>query len=216
MGNIQPKFNSTHIYKSSEGAVSSSSPKHSVEFFLDYDCPFSAKLFKKLNDEIIPLLKSKGILGEFDLTIINVIQPWHHINSGVMHEVALAVANEYPSQFWKFSTVLFENIQSFYDSETFDLSRKQITQKAIDLAVANLKDIDGSALWKWLVISKNADGSPSNAGNKLAKDVKYFTRYHRTIGVHVTPTVSVDGIPNGSIESSSPAQDIVKILSDIL
>ncbi|GME72243.1 unnamed protein product [Ambrosiozyma monospora] len=211
MVNLPPKFYTSHIYNGSH-LESIPKGKTSVEFFIDYNCPFSGKIFRKLDGEIIPLLKKKGILEKFEITLVNVIQPWHHINSGTSHEVALAVANAYPDQFWKFSSVLFENIESFYDTETYNLTRKQLYEKLIKLAVDNLNGVSAQKLWELVEIKPSADGKPSNAGNLLAKDVKYFTRYHRTLGVHVTPTVTVNGIVFNQIESSTDAAKVVEIL----
>ncbi|VEU20042.1 DEKNAAC100363 [Brettanomyces naardenensis] len=214
MGSIHPRFYKTHVVNA--GGVSSSKPTISVELFLDYNCPFSGKLFKKVNTELIPLLKSQGIADEFDFALIHVVQPWHHINSGASHEVALAIAQAYPDQFWAFSSILFENITQFYDTELYNLSRKQVYEKLIKLAVDNLRSIDAKKLWDLVEIKRPADGLPHNSGNKVSDDLKYFTRYQRTVGAHVTPTVFVNGIAFPQIESSTDASAIAKILKQQL
>lgn len=208
MGSIHPRFYQSHVV----GAKSTGDPKVNVELFLDYNCPFSAKLFKKFNNELFPILKQRKIDDKLNFTFINVIQPWHHLNSGASHEVALAVAQAYPDQFWKFSSVLFNHITEFYDTELYEVTRKQLYAKLIKLAVDNLDSIDPKVLWDLVEIKPSPDGEPHNSGNKVGADVKYFTRYHRTLGVHVTPTVAVNGIIQNQIESSTPSETVADIL----
>ncbi len=172
MVNLPPKFKLSHVYKAVNTISNGTTNRNTLELFLDYNCPFSAKLFRKINDEVIPVLKNRSILDKFDIAVINVIQPWHYINSGPQHEVALAVANEYPDQFWKFSRVLFDNIEDYYDTETYELSRKQIVGNLIELAKSNLKDVDEAKLWDWVKIVKNEDGESFTfkGSHKLACD----------------------------------------------
>ncbi|KAH3667149.1 hypothetical protein OGAPHI_002798 [Ogataea philodendri] len=202
---IAPRFAHSHVL--SPVSSSSNSIKSAVQLFLDYNCPFSKKLFNKINTEVIPLLEKKHIADKFDFVFFNVIQPWHYVGSGAYHEVALAVAKLYPDQFWKFSEILFDN--RIDDSVTFNKTQKEVVGLAIDLAVKSLEGVDSKKLWELLTPAPDK-------GNGLQKDNKYFTRYQRTVGVHTTPTVLVDGITFGNIESSTPAEEIVKILEELL
>jgi hypothetical protein len=59
-------------------------------------------------------------------------------------------------------------------------------------------------------------GAPTNNGNEATNEIKYFTKYLRGVGVHVTPPVSVDGIVVPSIESSTDVDDLVSILKSHL
>lgn len=207
MANLNPKYYASHVHTVSN----SSKERVPVELFLDYNCPFSAKLFTKVNKELIPLLKEQGIADNFEFVFINVVQPWHHLNSGTQHEVALAVAKLYPDQFWKFSQALFDHIAEYYDTELYETTRKQVYAKLIKLAVDTLDNVDAEKIWDLVQIQPSA--TPANKGNKIAVDLKYFTRYERTIGVHVTPTVSVSGIIAPNVESSTDASKIADILS---
>ncbi len=215
MGNLNPKFYKSHVFNGSQRS-NVGVQRTTVEYFLDYNCPFSAKIFKKLNNELLPILKSKGIDNKFDITFVNVVQPWHHLNSGASHEVALAVAQAYPTQFWKFSSVLFEHIEEFYDTELYETTRKQLYAKLIKLAVENLEDVDANKLWSLVEIKPSSDGKPHNSGNEVTNDLKYFTRYERTLGVHVTPTVAVNGIIKPNIESSTDSSKVATILENEL
>ncbi|QPG76317.1 hypothetical protein FOA43_003703 [Brettanomyces nanus] len=162
--------------------------------------------------ELIPILKARKSSQSFDFTFINVVQPWHHLNSGASHEVALAVAQAYPDKYWHFSTVLFNHIEEFYDTELYETSRKQVYEKLIKLATDNLDSIDAATLWDLVEIKPSADGKPHNSGNKVTADLKYFTKYQRTCGVHVTPTVFVNGVECSQIGSSTDVNKIVDIL----
>ncbi|CDK24456.1 unnamed protein product [Kuraishia capsulata CBS 1993] len=199
---VSPKYAKSHILK-----IGNPTNPISVQLYLDYACPFSAKIFKKIDTELIPKLESKhrdAIQFEF----LNVIQPWHP-TSAIIHEVAIGYAKVYPENFWKYSAVLFDNTPNFYDVPMYDLSRKEITQKLINLAVDKL-GADEAKLWEVLKIHED------NSGTDVTKDLKYFTRYHRTTGVHVTPTVFVDGIVVPNLESSTPVDKMVEILETFL
>lgn len=210
MANLHPRYFKSHIYNFD---AETSHNANSIEVFLDYNCPFSGKIFKKIQDELIPLIKKKNLEEKYNLIFINVVQPWHGFQSSILHDVSFAVGKVEPELFWKFSRVLFDNIEKFYDSEVFDLTRRQVTEKVIKLAVDNLK-IDEKKLWDYLDIKRNEDDSPSNFGNAVAKDNKYFTRYERTLGVHVTPSILINGIYQPNIESSTPADEILTILEN--
>ncbi|KAG7809230.1 hypothetical protein KL921_003227 [Ogataea angusta] len=202
---IAPRYAKSHVYNGPAGL--SSGLKHTVQLYLDYNCPFSGKLFRKITGEVVPLLEKKSLLDKFSFVFMNVIQPWHYVGSGAYHEVALAVAKVYPDQFWKFSGVLWDNIMT--DSLSYDKTKKQVLATAIDLAAQHLDNVDTEKLWEQVAV-------PEGGQNQLQKDIKYFTRYHRTVGVHVTPTVFVDGIVVGSIESSTEPEKIVEILQSLL
>ncbi|TID30207.1 hypothetical protein CANINC_001214 [Pichia inconspicua] len=206
MTNLHPRYIASHVYRYHPRA-------HTVELFLDYNCPFSGKLFKKMIEEVIPVLEKEG---KHNFVFINVIQPWHAFQSGVLHEVSFAVARVAPGWFWEFSKKMFENITEFYDTEVSQFTRDELIEKV--LKVASEGDEDESILnidsIKSLVAISNTD-RPSNPGSGVAVDTKYFTRYARTIGVHVTPTISVNGIVISEIDSSTESARIIEILQNV-
>ncbi|GMF56545.1 unnamed protein product [[Candida] boidinii] len=146
---------------------------------------------------------------------MNVAQPWHS-TSCLMHEVSLAVAKSTPEKFWQYSKILFENQSKFYDSEVINKTRNEIVNELIELAIKEGGDKDKlNELLKIETTDEN-NGVASNAGSKIGADFKYFTRYHRTVGIHVTPTVTINGIVNSGIESSTPLDKIIEILESQL
>lgn len=217
---IAPKYSVTHALQPFKSFKTS---PHVINLYVDYDCPFSAKLFLKFKSTVIPKVE-KSYPGKFQFVLMNVIQPWHP-NSIYMHEFALATAKLIRESgkgdsdlFWNVSESLFKNIKKMYDNANSDRSRNQIyddlyeiVSKDVDLPFTKLELLDN------LVVKQvSSEEEYDNSGNAVAVDIKYFTRYQRTVGVHVTPAVSVNGITNPSIESSTEPEDLVKIFGSNL
>ena len=58
-------------------------------------------------------------------------------------------------------------------------------------------------MYQLLEISDKPDKDGGlNAGNGVTNDVKVMVKMNRLVGVHVTPTVVVDGVVEGGISSS--------------
>lgn len=213
MTNLNPKYLKSHVYGKYTPLA------HTVEIFLDYNCPFSAKMFKKLQDEVIPLMEKKNLTDKYNIVFINVVQPWHGMQSSILHDVSFAVSKVKPEIFWDVSRLFFDNITQFYDTECYDKSRKEITDEVVQLAsgVEGGFQVTETAAIKELLAIKGLHAQEkelSNAGNGVAKDNKYFARYQRTLGVHVTPSVLVNGIYMSAIESSTAAEKIIEIIEN--
>lgn len=209
MTNLNPKYLRSHV-------IGDKPLANTVELFLDYNCPFSAKMFKKVQDEILPLLRERKLQDKYRFVFMNVVQPWHGVQSSVLHEVSFAVGRVDPDLFWTVSRVLFDNLAKFLDSEVYDKSRGQLTKEILALIV---KETDGcikTDSFKQIeqLLQVKGVGGPvaSNDGSGVISDVKYFTRYHRTVGIHVTPSVMVNGVLVPQIESSTDAAKIIDIL----
>jgi hypothetical protein len=50
-------------------------------------------------------------------------------------------------------------------------------------------------------------GTGGNEGNAMTQEIKWASKFHRTRGVHVTPTVFVNGIEAGVVSSSWTEED---------
>ncbi|AET39681.1 DsbA family protein Ecym_4660 [Eremothecium cymbalariae DBVPG len=177
--------------------------QNTIQLYLDYCCPFSGKLFLRWYDEIFPTVQSNT---KYQIVIQNVIQPWH-IGSQYMCETALAVAKLKPEKFIPFSKALFESQQRWFDSNTADKSRNEIYTELALFAQESV-NLPADSLLPLLLVS-------SDDGNAVVKDVKYFTRYHRQNGVHVTPTLALNGIIIPAIESSTPTDRVWKIIDPL-
>lgn len=54
---------------------------------------------------------------------------------------------------------------------------------------------------KVLQLLVNGTGEAKNAGNKVTNDLKQFIRIGRQNGIHVSPTLLLDGIRDDSVSS---------------
>lgn len=222
---ISPKYNSSHCLYPLTQLVKSGGPPHVVNLYLDYACPFSAKIFIKFKSSVIPEIEKK-YSGKFQFVFMNVIQPWHP-NSVYMHEFSLSIAKLIRETdkgnselFWSVSESLFKNIKKFYDNANSDVGRNAIYSQLYDVVSEDVKiPFSKDEILDNLTIKQVGTDNEellSNDGNAVGADVKYFTKFHRTVGVHVTPTVSVNGITDSTIESSTEPEVLVKKLGSYL
>ncbi|KAI3403366.1 hypothetical protein KGF56_003787 [Candida oxycetoniae] len=216
---ISPKYSLTHYYFGTKTLLGANHVPHVVNLYFDYNCPFSARLYLKLYNSVIPDLQKKHP-GRFQFIYVNVIQPWH-VNSVLLNEFSLAYAKllrekykgdddkDEQELFWKFSKVVFENREHFYDTSNIDLTRNEVYEQIYAVVSQNLDlGVEKDKLLSELVIRKSKE--PSNEGNGATADVKYFTKYLRNTGIHVTPTVVIDGIVEDTISSGASEHDLVK------
>ncbi|KAJ2079986.1 hypothetical protein H4R24_003389 [Coemansia sp. RSA 988] len=170
---------------------------HTLEVFLDFTCPFSAKIWKTLYKQVVPNIKSLNL----PVTIIfrHQVQPWHP-TSTLLHEASLAVEKLNPSGFAGFLDVLFDKQRDYFDEATVNLTRNQIYHKLAELALSINAVDDNQALLQLLDIESSDD--PKNSGNAVSADLKYHIKLARAQGIHVSPTVVFDGIRDDSVSSS--------------
>ena len=162
-------------------------PTHTFEVFLDYSCPYSARFYLRMVNELAPWVE-KTYPGKVDFILRQQIQSWHYTAS-LLHESVLMVERLNPSKFWEYSTRLFEHHKEFDDERVVDLTRNQIYQRLGEHAAA--VGIDKQAFLDGLVITKNEQGG--NKGNQVSADIKWHLRFARERGAHITPTVFWDG-----------------------
>lgn len=183
-------------------SLTTSSTPHTLEFFLDYVCPFSAKQFLTFYNDVVPILKSKSDSDPGVRVIFRQsIQPWHP-SSTLVHEAGLAVLRLAPEKFYPFSKALFEKQTEYFDANVVNETRNQ-TYKRLSKLASDVTGVSEDKFYDLLVISDKPDKDGGlNAGNKVTDDVKWITKTNRLVGVHVTPTVLFNGWPEGSISSS--------------
>jgi len=172
---------------------------HTLELYLDYVCPFSAKMFKTVYNSVFPLVQS-----EYPSTVQFIfrqqIQPWHP-SSTLVHEAGVAVLRLAPTKFWEFSKVLFDHAQEYYDVNVVNEVRNDTYKRLAKLAAT--VGIDEQKFYSLLVIpDKPAEDGSLNLGNGVTNDLKVLVKMNRMQGVHVTPTVVFDGVVDNSISSS--------------
>ncbi|KAJ2818275.1 hypothetical protein GGI24_005147 [Coemansia furcata] len=178
--------------------VAENDQQHTLEVYLDYTCPFSAKLWRTLTAEVIPYLTetSQG------LTVIfrHQVQPWHPAST-LLHEASLAVEKLNPSGFVPFSQALFEHQREYFDEANVETTRIETYRQLADLAASINAIDDRQAMLQLLDIQAN-NAEPRNAGNAVTNDLKYHIRFARAKAVHVSPTVAFDGVIDDSVSSS--------------
>lgn len=212
---LSPKFYASHATPQVDlSTVSNGIPPNTIEVYLDFACPFSAKLYKNWYNNLLPLLESK-YKGKFQFIFRNYVQVWHP-TSTLLHEASLVIAKLDSSIFLKFSFELFTKIEEFYDTAISDLTRNQIYEKIYNLVISpKFPQISKKTFLENLSIEKTTSNH-HNSGNTVTNDLKYFTKVGRQNGIHVTPTVLVNGYKDGSIESSTPIDKLEEILKGFL
>eukprot|EP00929_Paragymnodinium_shiwhaense_P115142 TRINITY_DN83815_c0_g1_i1.p1 TRINITY_DN83815_c0_g1~~TRINITY_DN83815_c0_g1_i1.p1 ORF type:complete len:265 (+),score=63.68 TRINITY_DN83815_c0_g1_i1:69-863(+) len=183
--------------KSTSGGV-----KKVVEMFLDLCCPYSKKMFLTITKEVA------AKATDVDFVFMPVPQPWHP-QSTLMHEAALAVREiAGPQKFWEYCDAVFAKQESFFDDAVVDKTRGQIYA---DLAaIAGSIGVDSAE-----VLAKLAYKQPTgNSGTLQTQALKWAVKLHRTRGVHVTPTVFLNGLEAGVISSGWSASEWMDYLKD--
>ncbi|KAJ7937067.1 hypothetical protein B0H13DRAFT_1588632 [Mycena leptocephala] len=170
---------------------------HTLDIFLDYVCPFSAKLSLAIDSVLVPLLGPGGKYhGKVKAIFRPQVQPWH-ASSTFVHEAGLAVARSSPESFWKFSLALFKRQGEYFDIPTSTLTPLQIREKLTALA-AEVIPANATGNFADLLVLK----SSPNGGNAVTDDLKYTIKFSRQNGIHVSPTVLWDGLIANEISSS--------------
>jgi len=150
-----------------------------IEVYLDYVCPFSAKMFLTL-EKLWPKLSSKK--NAF-FVFHQMPQPWHP--QGVYcHEAALVVRKlGTAKQFFDFSSLLFKDQTKFFDDGTWDKSRAQIYEELSSYveAVGIEKEQFLSHVGPNEKVKKEGF---LNYGNAVTNDLKYSVKLQRKRGVH--------------------------------
>ncbi|CEP10277.1 hypothetical protein [Parasitella parasitica] len=167
---------------------------HTIEFYLDYVCPFSAKIYKKLRKDVWPYVE-RAYPDKFQFVFRQQIQPWH-ASSTIVHEAAIAVEKIDSKKFFEFSDALFAKQQDYFDEALENKTRRQTAE-----SLAKLAGAVGVPAVKVLELICNGTDEPKNHGNKVTNDLKLCIKIGRQNGIHVSPTVLIDGIRDDSVSS---------------
>ena len=199
---IKSAFAKSHILKPNSLIKSNpDAPINTVELYLDYACRFSLKIFDRWSKGG---LFDEKFLSEHNIQIRfnNVPQPWH-LRSIPIHNVGLAVARYQPESFWDYSLQLFKDAK-----ETWDDNLNGSTPEEFNNILATHAN-KYTGINQDLVLAYLND---KDEGKARIPDLKYFVRYHRTVGAHVTPTVAINGIIVNNIESGTDLDTVVEII----
>ncbi|KAL5365752.1 thioredoxin-like protein [Aspergillus floccosus] len=194
---LNPKFAGQRLLAS---AVQQ--PQHTLELYLDYVCPFSAKLYKTFYSSVKPVIE-KQYASKLQVIFRQHIQPWHP-SSTLTHEAGAAVLKIAPEKYWDFSAALFEHQKDYFDVSVVNETRNKTYERLAKLAGS--VGVDEHVVLQMLMVSDkpSADGQ-LNTGNQVTNDVKLMVKADRVVGVHVSPTVFFNGIEEPTISSSFTA-----------
>ncbi|KAI7883352.1 hypothetical protein K492DRAFT_229641 [Lichtheimia hyalospora FSU 10163] len=166
---------------------------HTLEIYLDYVCPFSAKIYKRIREQVWPYVE-QNYSGKLQLIFRQQVQPWH-ATSTLVHEAALAVEKVDPSKFFPFSDALFDKQNQFFDEAVENKTRHQLVTEVAEIAATVGVPADK-------IISLLSPGSEvKNIGNAVTNDLKLCIKIGRQNGIHVSPTVLFDGLQDNSVSS---------------
>ncbi|KZP13438.1 hypothetical protein FIBSPDRAFT_921625 [Athelia psychrophila] len=170
---------------------------HTLDIFLDYVCPFSAKIALGIDSVLKPLFSAGGQYeGRVKAIIRLQVQPWHGAST-FTHEAALAVLRVSPEHFWPFSLGLFKRQGEYFDIPTSTLTPLQIRENLVKLAAEYIPANKVDELKALLALK-----SSPNGGIAVTDDLKYTIKFSRQNGIHVSPTVLWDGLVANEISSS--------------
>ncbi|KAJ5204078.1 uncharacterized protein N7498_004957 [Penicillium cinerascens] len=172
--------------------------QHTLELYLDYVCPFSAKMFNTFYT-LRPVI-AQQYSPRLQVIFRQHIQPWHP-SSTLTHEAGAAVLRLAPEKFWDFSAALFRHQTEFFDVSLVNETRNKTYERLAQ--IAGSVGVDEHKVLELLKIpeSPGNDGQ-LNIGNKVTNDIKWMVKADRVVGVHVSPTVFFNGVEERSISSS--------------
>lgn len=198
---LAPKFAGQKLAFSTPATTGAVPPAlHTLELFLDYVCPYSAKQFATVYHVVAPLVRANPAWSsKVQFVFRQQVQPWHP-SSTLAHEAAVAVLQSAPEQYWQFSDALFRDQQAYFDVSVVGETRNQTYRRLAKLAGS--VGVDEEDVYKRLAIAETpaADGS-LNVGNAVTNDLKVLVKMARLVGVHVSPTVIFNGVVANDISS---------------
>ncbi|KAI0271968.1 hypothetical protein BGY98DRAFT_1004453 [Russula aff. rugulosa BPL654] len=174
---------------------------HTLDIFLDYVCPFSAKLSVTIDQIVKPWVDVGGRYeGKIKIIFRNQVQPWHGAST-FTHEAGLAAARVSPDKFWPFSLrvrLIASTQKEYYDIPASTLTPLQIREKLASLYAES--GVSGDQVEAFRDHLRNK--STPNGGVSVTDDLKYTIKFSRQNGVHVSPSVLWDGLLASEISSS--------------
>jgi len=172
-----------------------------VACWLDYACPFCAKFHKTFVEEVVPHYGDN-----LRFVFYHQVQPWHP-QSTLMHEAAIAVTMiGGEDAFWKFSAALMAGQSQFFDAHTYDKSRMDIYKELAALAAASCgPGVVNEAAVLAKLARVHVEGQ-LNTGNACTQQLKFHVKLGRQLGIHVSPTTTLNGMVFDSSSGWSLAQ----------
>lgn len=171
-------------------------------------------MFKTVANDLAPKLNSDPALASnIQIIFRQQIQPWHP-SSTLVHEAAVAVLRLAPSRFWDFSGALFAAQKDYFDVNVVNEPRNQTYRRLARLA-ADSAGVKEDEVYGLLAISdKPGEDGSLNSGNGVTADLKVVVKMARLVGVHVSPTVILDGVVANEVSSGWSVEQWVEWLKE--
>eukprot|EP00924_Labyrinthula_sp_SR-Ha-C_P013039 snap_masked-scaffold_12-processed-gene-7.22-mRNA-1 protein AED:1.00 eAED:1.00 QI:0/-1/0/0/-1/1/1/0/177 len=157
-------------------------------------------MFKTLNALFSgnPAFTSGNNLG---LTVIfhQIPQPWHP-QSSIVHEAALAVKKLSPGDYIEFCGRLFEKQVEFFDINAWNKTRSDLIEYFVNLSNLSVEQEKEMKRLMGENLKEKEKGAKNYASN-ISSDLKQVIKFHRSRGVHVSPTVYINGLEAKEVSS---------------
>lgn len=193
-----------------------------LEVYLDPLCPFSAKQARSLAANVIPLLHKGGKYhGHLSLVTRPYPQPFHYF--AMFHtEAVLVFGYAHPDLFWSYLTAVFDTQTEYFNvpvsTMTPSACRDKLTEVALSVLEKHGKLGSGPRSKAFGEFRDRLEvkqkGDYINGGNESLDDMKYLIKVGRQDGVHVTPTVLLNGLKEDSVSSSWGKEEWEQFLGD--
>jgi protein-disulfide isomerase len=158
-----------------------------VELFVEPTCPFSARAYAKL-DELLELDGSRRL--SIHLRLLS--QPWHQFSPLVTRAVLAASAGAGGRQAARrVLSAVFAHREEFV---LVDHCAGPLLDRSPRQTLARIEQLAG------------LDLAEAFADPRVTVEMKWQARYARQNGIHVTPTVMVDGLVAAEMSSKDSAQ----------
>lgn len=153
---------------------------HTIELYLDYVCPFSAKMYQTLFTSVLPHASSKAYAANVQFLFRQQIQPWHP-SSTLVHEAGVAVLRLAPGKFWDFSEKLMEKQKEYFDVNVVHEARNQTYARLAKLGAS--VGVDEKKMYGLLEVSDKPDKDGGlNIGNAVTDDLKVLVKVSAGVG----------------------------------
>jgi hypothetical protein len=164
---IPPKFVGQKL-----STAATQQQQHTLELYLDYVCPFSAKLFNTFYASVRPMIAQK-YAPKLQVIFRQQIQPWHP-SSTLVHEAAAAVLRIAPEKFWQFSADLFRYQEEFFDVNVVNETRNRTYERLAKIAGG--VGVNERKVLELLTVKEEAEIGQLNVGNEVTNDIKLMVR----------------------------------------
>jgi protein-disulfide isomerase len=158
-----------------------------VELFLEPTCPFSARAFAKI-DELLELAAP----GRLSIHVRLLSQPWHQFSPMVTRAILAASAGVGGRDAARrVMDVVFAHRDEFVLA---DHCTGPLLDRSPRQTLARIEELAGFGI------------AADFADPRVTTQMKWHAKYARQNGIHVTPTVMVDGLVAADMSSKDSAQ----------